>query len=125
MSRDGTTVAVGGTKRAADDGVDLLDPKSPISLKPTPRYDAMTQETTFSVAQSKEYETYRTNEEQVKQLLTGQFKNVQDPSSYIQDLGEWISKRVAGRKPEKIIVCLSGPMGAGQCDSEEVRSCAG
>lgn len=104
--------AVAGQKRPADDGFDPLT--SPISLKSTPPYDANQEQAPFSVVKSKEYATYKTYEGQIKQLLTEPFKTLQNPDKFLQELKEKIVKRIAGQKQQKIVVCLTGPMGAGE-----------
>lgn len=112
MSRNEVAVAASGQKRPTDDSFDPLN--SPISLKSTPPYDVKKEQAPFSVSQSKDYAAYKTHEENVKQLLKETLASVQQVDRSLQGLIDTINKRVNGREPQKIVLCLTGPMGTGR-----------
>lgn len=110
-SNDNTSGGL-GKKRSADDGYDPLT--APISLKPTPPYDPKVQEQTpHSVAQSKEWATYRDYERQIEDLLTSPPTKFSYNDKYIEGLTELVYERISGRKTEQIVLAFVGPMGPG------------
>lgn len=113
MSQNGIVGASRGQKRAHGDAFDPLT--SPISLKSTPPYDSTKEQTPFSVIQSKEYTAFKSHEEHIKRLFTEPFKTVQHIDKFLQGLRDTINERIAGHERERIIVGLTGPMGAGEC----------
>ena len=112
MPPDRTTTSISGQKRSADDGFDPFI--SPLNLKATPPYDIQTQEQSpHAVIQSKEYNTYKSLEQQVEQLLTEPPSKFGYTDKYIQGVLDLVRARIGGRKKQNIILCITGPMGMG------------
>ena len=116
MPPDGNTVGVAGKKRSADDGFDPLT--APINWAPAPPYDPKTQEQDpHSVAQSKEWVTYKDCEQQIEQLLTSPPTKFNYDDQYIEGLTALVHERISERNMEQIKLAFVGPMGTGLTSS--------
>ena len=112
MPPEGVSSGGAGQKRPADDGFDPLI--SEINTKATPRYDSKSEEAPSSVTQSEEWATYKSYEDQIKQLLMEPASKFDYKDKSIQGLVDVVNDRIGGHKSEKIIICLTGAMGMGK-----------
>lgn len=108
---NGITGAIVSRKRPTDDSSDPENGE--VSLESTPAYDVEKEHMPSSLLQSKAYALYKYHERGLKQLLRGPLANAGHINKSLQGLVKDINEKIDGAEPQKIVLCLIGPMGVG------------